>query len=642
MKIKKLCSLGILDFNINLVLRKSEAKHLNFNIESYVTIEDLKNLFNFEDNKNEINPLNENNFNNSNNFTNNYLDFITLTSDNNLINTLLYINRAYKKKSFIEFIMPNQLDYNDNTKFIKKIIEYILAKNYIFIIENSIIDIPSKIKFKIKIIDDITNEVISSKNFDLFEKNEIDISQIEEKENINDIFFNKINYNFNKSNYLIIDLKELKNIFLEYEKIYNFIYNIVKNYFNIKTILIIDENINEQNKNEIIIIKNLIDLSDIIFCFKNFMNNILKLFYSINKRNIYDKTPSKLFFISKNNNYTNNFDLITKDFCKKRQNIPRLSIIFQEFNLVYIYKQEFINKTICYQNFFPLLQIDQNDNDDNNISINKSDFIYSNSNKLYHIFIAGFLSRYIDNKSIDICFKVGKILMRKTIDIFISKKDILINQEEYNIEIKSKKMNSNEKIKKLKLKEKHFILDCTNKEKSKKKEYNILTDNNCLGFLTKKYYSQNKMKISLMDKIDFFLKKKNMNELYKNKIKNKTENLNSIIKNNDNNYSKAKIKGLLPFININDREQDINFNKNKSVNNYKKSKTISYYLNTNISSSKKIGRINNKISIKKNNDNKFIKKILKEIHKTENYNKYLFNIYLPNKNFDDFLKENDN
>ena len=150
------------------------------------------------------------------------------------------------------------------------------------------------------------------------------------------------------------------------------------------------------------------------------------------------------------------------------------------------------------------------------------------------------------------------------------------------------------------------------------------------------------MKISLMDKIDFFLKKKNMNELYKNKIKNKTENLNSIIKNNDNNYSKAKIKGLLPFININDREQDINFNKNKSVNNYKKSKTISYYLNTNISSSKKIGRINNKISIKKNNDNKFIKKILKEIHKTENYNKYLFNIYLPNKNFDDFLKENDN
>ena len=216
MKIKKLCSLGILDFNINLVLRKSEAKHLNFNIESYVTIEDLKNLFNFEDNKNEINQINENNFNNSNNFTNNYLDFITLTSDNNLINTLLYINRAYKKKSFIEFIMPNQLDYNDNTKFIKKIIEYILAKNYIFIIENSIIDIPSKIKFKIKIIDDITNEVISSKNFDLFEKNEIDISQIEEKENINDIFFNKINYNFNKSNYLIIDLKELKNIFLKY------------------------------------------------------------------------------------------------------------------------------------------------------------------------------------------------------------------------------------------------------------------------------------------------------------------------------------------------------------------------------------------------------------------------------------------
>ena len=103
MTTKKLCSLGRLNININLVLRKTEAQKLNFDINHYNKIEDLKDIFSF-----------------------NYMDFITLTSDNYLINTLLYINRASKNKSFIEFIMPNQLEYDYSKKFIKKLI---IAKN---------------------------------------------------------------------------------------------------------------------------------------------------------------------------------------------------------------------------------------------------------------------------------------------------------------------------------------------------------------------------------------------------------------------------------------------------------------------------------------------------------------------------------
>ena len=129
MTTKKLCSLGRLNININLVLRKTEAQKLNFDINSYNGIEDLKDIFCF-----------------------NYMDFITLTSDNYLINTLLYINRASKNKSFIEFIMPNQLEYDYSKKFIKKLIENVLAKNYFFIIENKFTNSTSKIKFIIKII----------------------------------------------------------------------------------------------------------------------------------------------------------------------------------------------------------------------------------------------------------------------------------------------------------------------------------------------------------------------------------------------------------------------------------------------------------------------------------------------------------
>ena len=47
MTTKKLCSLGRLNININLVLRKTEAQKLNFDINSYNKIEDLKNIFSF-------------------------------------------------------------------------------------------------------------------------------------------------------------------------------------------------------------------------------------------------------------------------------------------------------------------------------------------------------------------------------------------------------------------------------------------------------------------------------------------------------------------------------------------------------------------------------------------------------------------
>ena len=633
MKIKKLCTLGVLDFNINLVLLNTQAKNLNFNIDSFKKIEDLKSLFFFEEDKNQISIENKNFINNSNKingYNTNYLDNISLTSDNYLINTLLYINRAYKEKTFIEFIMPNQLDYNDNIKFVKKIIEYVLYKNYFFIVENRISNIISKIKFVIKIIDDKTKDIISSKSFDLFEKNELDVSKIEEgnKETENNISLNKLNYNFNKSDYFIIDLKEFKFLLLEYEKIYDFIFNIISNYPNIKIILIIDENINIQNSNEITSIKQLIDLSDVIFCFKNCMNNILKSFYSINKRKIFEKNPSKLFFISKNNNFLNHLDLITKDFCKLRKDIPRLSIIFQEFNIIYIYKQEFMNNSISYQSLFPLLI-----NYNNDISNDKNNFIYSKSNKLFHIFIGGFLSTYFYNKSLYICFRVGKLLMEKTIDDFISKKDIFINQDNYIIEIKPKKNSSNEKIRKIRAKEKHFILDCTNKEKSQKREYNILTDNNCLGFLTKRYHSKNKPKLSFVDKIENFMKKKNKNKLNSNKIQK--EKIESIIKNNENNFSKSKIKSLIPFVNIND---NVEINNEKIFTKYLKAKTKSFDLNNDIHSKKNL--FNNTSSIKKKNINNLIEKTLIKIHKTENYNKYLFDIYLPNKNYDDFIKEN--
>ena len=42
---KKLCALGILDININLVLRKALAERIDFDIGKYNKVEDLESLF---------------------------------------------------------------------------------------------------------------------------------------------------------------------------------------------------------------------------------------------------------------------------------------------------------------------------------------------------------------------------------------------------------------------------------------------------------------------------------------------------------------------------------------------------------------------------------------------------------------------
>ena len=204
---KKLCSIGILDIELNLILYKSQTEIDNFNINNYNKVQDLENLFYNNDNsENKID----------------YFKYIFLSSENNLINTLLFINRAYKTKTFIEFIMPNQLDFSENTKFVRNLLTDVCNKNYLFIIENRILDVPSKIKFNIKIIDDETKEIISYKYFELFEMNDLEID-LNNKDNISSDSYgdkyhkkNKSNYNikmeytFDKTDYFLIDLFSYK------------------------------------------------------------------------------------------------------------------------------------------------------------------------------------------------------------------------------------------------------------------------------------------------------------------------------------------------------------------------------------------------------------------------------------------------
>ena len=628
MNAKKLCSLGILDININLTLTKTESEKYNFDIDSFNEVSDLKILF-YPEEDSETNTNNDID----------YFNHIFLSSDNNLINTLLYINRAYKSKTFIEFIMPNKLDFSENTKFIHNLLIDICNRNYLFIIENRLIDISSNIKFNINIIDDETKENIQHKTFDLFEINDLEI-KINNEELIDDSenkIFN-LDYNFDKADFFLVDLFSYKEIL--YKNKYDmekFLYKIINGNKQIKIILIINEKCFSGYDFTALIEKyrEIIELSDVIFCDKNELNYFFRTFYnlkncsidmmngshsnqskinnsnrslnnaSINnnihsmnnantipgtKRDILNKKiPHNLI----NNNENNNLDLIIFDNEKHRKNISRTSILFDNFFSVTIYEQIGTHMEIETKEIFHF-----------KLKEEKYNFYSQTIKQIYYIFIGGFLSRLIHNKSFRVCFYAGYLLLEKIIKNFLKKK-IIFKIDEYNILVPNEKKSLKEKILKQtekileekKSKEKGFILDCTNLNECKIKIYNPLLDNNCAGYLLKKNIFQhlkqngfiNKNGIVLKDP-DKYDKSKSNNNMHKKK-----NNMKPIfIDNNNNNNNSNNIK--LPLIQNNYICNTIIKNPDKE---HKKEKIYSKTITNNFYKYRTI-KINNENSKNKN------------------------------------------
>ena len=632
MNTKRLCSLGILDININLYLYESHAFEMNLKLDAYNSVDDLQKIFqllnsNLNSRKN-ISLDNKEEQKSINYF--NYEKYITLDSDNCLINTLLYINKAYKNKTFIEFIIPEKLEFNEKNKYLKNLVDEILSKNYLFVVEtdkrkNNF----SKINFIIKIIDDLYDKIKITKKFEIISNNNTTSDELnynlKEMEDFGKIFIKQFNYNFNKIDFFIIDLKEIRKILIKADDIYNFLFKIINNFPKLKIILIIDENIITQNseKEEIISIKKYIDLCDIIFSFKKNLNSFLRFYYTTNKRDITEKNPSKIFFLLKRTkNNPNEIDLITKDFNKYRTNITRILILFDEFDSIQIYEQDMKNKNLPYNNVFRSFLTSEE------MTEEKNNYLMTKANNLYHIFISGFLSRLVYNKPFDICFEAGNLLMKKTLNI-LSKNELDIKKEKFNIKVKSNGYRFLQKMKSDLDKEKKFVLDCTNKEKSRQKEYNILTDSNCLGFLTRKYKFKTFEHPTLIDKVKILLKGKRSKTI--TNLNNKVENKDLKRKEKDD-LNSDNIKKLLPFIN------------NNEIKKYKKAKSS---LNSNIEQNLKTipyashSRHSNFNILKKSIHSKnIIKNCLHNINKAENYNKFLFKMYFPHQNFRNYISNN--
>ena len=695
---KKLCSLGILDININLILTESQAEKYDFNIDDYNTVSDLKNLFY---------PLTT-----DYNTEIDYFKHIFLSSDNNLINTLLYINRAYKPKTFIEFIMPNKLDFGSNTKFVHNLLIDVCNMNYLFIVENKIIDVNSNIKFNINIIDEETKENIETKTFDLFEMNDLEIkinNNENDNENLNEnndsVLFN-LDYNFDKVDFFLVDLFSYKELLYKNKyDIEQFLYKVIGDNKQIKIILIINKNCFTGYDFTSLIEKyrEIIELSDIIFCDRKEINYFLRTYNNlqncsndinkgnssitskdnsinnnnylpgINKDLLNKKIPYNLI---NNTNENSNLDLIMFDNEKHRKNIPRISILFDSY----------FSSITLYEQIGTHMEIDTKETFHFKLKQEKVDLFLKSGKIYYYIFIGGFLSRLIHNKSFRVCFYAGYLLLEKIFKNTIKKKNIF-KIDDYNVLVPNEKKGLKDKLIKLnekiledqKCKEKGFVLDCTNLNECKIKIYNPLLDTNCASYLLKKNIFEHLKNKGFINKNGIVLKDPDKYEKNKFNIVQKKKKIKPIfldydnfklpvIQNNNNicltakktneYYSLKKInkdkektyyKTINNFYgqkklnakpnpynnkNINDNSKTKNklkaglFNENNKMEEYSLRTTKNFKVKKNINSNPKKKIVINNIKLNEVK-NKLDLTRNKKIPKYDVYSKHLFQLYRP-------------
>ena len=460
----RIVSIGVLDLTLHLTLTKTQAEEYNVDMSKLKEAKDLSVLF---ENTNDSKEDSFSSFENES-----ITNLITLTSDNPLINSLLYINRAFRQRCFIEYITYNEICFSEEMKFFNQVIKEVTHNNFLYIIQYRLKDVPSKVYFEIKIVDDDSNEVIEKKKFDLFEKNYDVDPQMTKNESC---FFLFLNFDFSHD-YFFADfnnLLELKQH--QYEELSLFYVVLLSKFPKIKIITNFNKNLINENEHDIQFIdtvKELINNSDIIIMDAEDMKKLYSI-YAENTSKKFDKKELP----------------IVSDRDKKRKHIKRVSLVINAMMNMTVYVQSGSNMFLEEKNEFSLTSLHREGIFDEEESHISSGSIEENVDFFKAVFIGGFFSRFVYGKTFNTCVTAGNLMMRKMIDIIKYNIDNITNISVYQVVVPKLKSKIDEMKKidrKIKEKEDRFVLDCVNRNLSQKKDYNSLYDKYCQSFFASK------------------------------------------------------------------------------------------------------------------------------------------------------------
>ena len=396
---QNIASIGILDLTFTLSLTQTKAKQLHFNINNYNSFNDLEKAFY---------PSSINN--NSNDFEEELLlDYVSLSSNNMLLSSLLYLNRCSTIRFFIEFITVNDFELTTEQLWFKSFLQDVTERNFLFLMQYDINkNIQSHFEFVLKIIDDETpnNKVIHYKKFHFIPNskesdsfpNNINSSISNTNENL---FYLFMNFNFNKLNYFISDCSQLiqfKN--KDYEEIILFISVLTSKNQNIKIITLFTNEhlLNLAPDTQLFdTIKEIINLTDII---------------------ISEQSGLHKFYVSYNELYEipwNQRDIfILSDMDKKRKAINRITTLINYPSNVIAINQKGMYMYLEERKEYNLNLVNSEDNNEHQ---EEEELLNNNKNLFISFYVGAFLNRILTHKSLYSGVIAGTILMKKMLDV---------------------------------------------------------------------------------------------------------------------------------------------------------------------------------------------------------------------------------
>lgn len=405
-------------------------------------------------------------------------DNIQISSQNYLINFLLFINKANSTKSFIELIMFNSPKYSQDEMFLKEILTHVTEHNYLFLNEASVSRGTCNLSFAVKSGEDTkTFTICNDSNNEEIKNQEEDNSKDKEEENLLtkhikcdytpfDYFLYDFEEFFLTNEHLNISIKDLKEYFTH-----------VKSHKNLKLVVNFTDVIKNMSKIDasfLETIRDILCMTEISVFEKKDTLGLFNLLNSqdgekeIDEREIHDYFLNKIL---KNNHSTHH----------------KTGVFLNGLNKISFVEVKGKNGETLQKEYDVLIHPKINHTNQKLIEEYKKLTIV-NYAKLRSVFFGSLFGKSINSKHKGGLKKwypsylVGTESAKKILQIFKEKSEMPTDQSYYEVKLPKSFIEKEVQVQDLKTKEEKFVLDCNNVTKSTLRYYNPLFDGHLNSF----------------------------------------------------------------------------------------------------------------------------------------------------------------
>jgi hypothetical protein len=422
------------------------------------------------------------------------LNFTSLHSNNNLVNSLLYLNKTAQEKYKIDFITYNEflkILKKDQEKFLSEIFKNVTEHHNLFIHEKEII--PKSIS---KLVITIKNNK-KRKKFQLkiekekpegeADENNHSNKDLHEKNSTDEDIFQRINFDYESADYFYIDLEDILTISPEnsqhmLQHLVNYMELITVNNKKLKIILSYSNLLNQTkalNLKTVEAIINIFSFSDILIFEKKDVYSLFNLIYQI-KESEGSENLKTLHQID-----LNGYICKTLNFVRKINKVCLFLDDFQEITILEISsaKRKIIIEKTKTLDLYPKINHTNQKLIEEYKRILSIQYIFFRS-----VFFGTCLSKYLENvynkesdkkEKLKIYFSsylAGKEITKRILEATRKNLELPLDKEFYQVKISSSMVDKAIENDKTKNKEDQFILDCTNQRSSRLKYYHPLYD----------------------------------------------------------------------------------------------------------------------------------------------------------------------